>query len=118
LVTAVRALWDSDDSRKLRSEIGEGFVQLGRQVDDAIKGAQESEAAKEFKEQMKGTMEKARQSDVAGQVERGLVTGLQELNIQLSKLVQSLEARGAVKEEPAGEAGGEGEGPVPSEGEG
>jgi hypothetical protein len=52
LVGAVTSLWDSDESRKLRQEIGDGFVQLGQQVDEAIKTAQESEAAREFKTQV------------------------------------------------------------------
>jgi hypothetical protein len=118
LVTAVRALWDSEDSRKLRGEIGEGFVELGRQVDEAIRSAQESEAAKEFKGQMKEAMDKARESDIAGQVEQGLASGLHELNVQLSKVVDSLQRSGAVTEEPAGEAEAEGEGPAPNEARG
>jgi hypothetical protein len=90
LVTAVKALWDSEASRKLRQEIGDGFVELGNQIDDAVKTAQSSEAAKEFKVQVKDTMDKARESDVAGQVERNLVSGLQQLNAELSKFVESL----------------------------
>lgn len=98
LVTAVKALWDSDESRKLRQEIGDGFVELGKQIDDAVKTAQNSEAAKEFKVQVKDTMDKARESDVAGQVEHNLVSGLQQLNAELSKFVDSL---GATKSPPA-----------------
>ena len=37
LVTAVKSLWDSEDARKVRQEIGDGFVELSHQVDDAIK---------------------------------------------------------------------------------
>jgi hypothetical protein len=90
LVTAVKALWDSEDSRKLRQEIGDGFVELGKQIDAAVKSAQDSEAAKEFKEQVKDTMDKARESDVADEMERNLVSGLQKLNAELSKFVDSL----------------------------
>lgn len=93
LVTAVKSLWDSEESRKLRQEIGDGFVELGKQIDDAVKSAQESEAAKEFKVQVKDTMDKARESDVAGQVERNLVSGLQQLNAELSKFVDSLSTK-------------------------
>jgi hypothetical protein len=104
LATAVKSLWESEDSRKLRQEIGDGFVELGHQVDDAIKSAQESEAAKQFTVQVKETMDRARASDLTGKVEEGLVTGLRQLNEELSKMVSSLEARETVDEEPEGEA--------------
>jgi hypothetical protein len=90
LVTAVKALWDSEDARKVRQEIGEGFVELGHQVDEAMKTARESEAAKEFETKVKQTMDKARESDVADQVQEGLVTGLHQLNEELSKWLGSL----------------------------
>ncbi len=90
LVTAVKALWDSEDARKVRQEIGDGFVELGHQVDDAIKTARDSEATKEFETKVKETVDKARESDVAGQVQEGLVTGLRQLNEEMSKWVGSL----------------------------
>jgi len=100
LVTAVRSLWDSDESRKLRQEIGDGFVQLGQQVDEAIKTAQESETAKEFKVQVKETMDKARESDVAGKLQDNLVSGLHQLNAELGKLVTSFDAKDQATDEP------------------
>jgi NAD dependent epimerase/dehydratase family enzyme len=103
LTAAVKSLWESEDSRKLRQEIGDGFVELGHQVDTAIKSAQESEAAKQFTEQVKETMVRARESDITGKVEEGLVTGLRQLNDELSKIVGSLEARETSDEEPEGE---------------
>lgn len=90
LATAVKALWDSEDARKVRQEIGDGFVELSHQVDEAIQTAKESEAAKEFETKVKETMDKARESDVAGQVQEGLVTGLRQLNDELSKWVGPL----------------------------
>jgi hypothetical protein len=90
LVTAVKALWDSEDARQVRQEIGDGFVELGNQVDDAIQTARDSEATKEFEAKVKETVDKARESDVAGQVQDGLVTGLRHLNEEMSKWVGSL----------------------------
>jgi phage-related protein len=105
LTTAVKALWESEDSRRLRQEIGDGFMDLGQQLDAAIKSAQDSEAAKQFSEQVKATVDKARESDVAGQVEDGLVTGLRELNAAISKLVSSLDAHTTPSEPPAADSG-------------
>ena len=99
LVTAVKSLWDSEDARKVRQEIGDGFVELSHQVDEAIKTARESEATKEFETKVKETVDKARESDVAGQVQEGLVTGLRQLNDEMSKWVGSL----TPVEEPAPE---------------
>ena len=103
LSKAVKSLWESEDSRKLRQEIGDGFVELGRQLDSAVKSAQESEAAKQFSEQVKETVEKARASDIASQVEEGLVTGLREMNTQLSKLIRSLEPKEPKADAPEGD---------------
>ena len=91
LASAVRALWQSEESRKFRQDVGEGFAELGKQLDAAIKSAQETDAARQFSEQVKETMDKARETDVVGKLERSLVTGLRELNEQLSKTVSSLQ---------------------------
>jgi NAD dependent epimerase/dehydratase family enzyme len=102
LATAVKSLWESEDSRRLRQQIGEGFLELGQQIDTAIQSAQESETAKQFSEQVKETMEKARESDITTKVEQGLVSGLRQLNVQIEKLVESLQTPKATEEEPEG----------------
>jgi hypothetical protein len=91
LVTAVKALWLSEDSRRLRQELADGFAELGEQMDTAVRSAQESEAAKEFRVQVQEAMDKARQTDLAGKLEQSLVVGLRELNEQLSSLISSVE---------------------------
>jgi phage-related protein len=93
LAAAVKTLWESDESRSLRQDLREGVAGLGQQLDTAVKSAQESDAAKEFSEQIKETMDKARQSDLAGKLEQGLITGLRELNEEISKLVGSLQEK-------------------------
>lgn len=104
LVTAVKSMWESEESRKLRQEIGEGFVELGNQLDTAVKSAQESEAAKQFSEQVKEAVDKARDSDITTKVEEGLLTGLRELNVQLSKVVDSITSDEPDKAEPEAES--------------
>lgn len=89
LGSAIKALWASEETRTVRGEIRQGFVELGQHIDGAIKSAQDSEAAKQFTGQVKQTVEKAKESDVAGQIEQGIVTGLQELNKQLSQFIDS-----------------------------
>ena len=101
LASAVRALWQSEESRKFRQDVGEGFAELGKQLDAAIKSAQETDAARQFSEQVKETVDKARETDVVGKLERILVTGLRELNEQLSKTVSSLQDDEPPAEPPA-----------------
>jgi hypothetical protein len=107
LVAAFKAAWSSTESRKLRQEIGDGFVQFGRRMDEAVKAAQDSQAAKEFKEQVKETVDKARESDVGGKVQQTMITGLRQLNVELSKLVDSLQSSGQAEPPPESEPGPE-----------
>lgn len=93
LATAIKSLWESEESRKLRQQIREGFLELSRTVDAAIKSAQESESARQLSEQMKETIEKARQSEVVDKVEESLLTGLREMNERLARLIRSLEEK-------------------------
>jgi hypothetical protein len=92
LALAFKAMWEHDDSRKLRQELRTGFTELGRQVDSAIQTAQESETAQQFGEQVKDTVDKARESDLAAKMEEGVVTGLRELNTEISKFVNSIDS--------------------------
>lgn len=91
LAAAVKSLWEGEESRKLRQEIGDGVVRLGQQIESAVQSAQESESAKMLGEQVRGTVEKARDSELVYKLEHGLIVGLQELNKQVSKWVDSME---------------------------
>jgi hypothetical protein len=93
LTAAVKSLWESEESRQLRQEIGDGFTELGQQLDSAIKSAQESDTAREFSAQVKETVDRARESDLAGKMEHTLAAGLRDLNEQLGKVVDSMEAQ-------------------------
>ena len=93
LGTAVKSLWDSDESRNLRKEISEGLGEAVREMDKAVKTVQDSDAAKEFSQQVRGTVDKARESDVTDKIHQGLVSGLRDLNTELSKLLSSWETK-------------------------
>ena len=93
LGTAVKSLWDSDESRNLRKEISDGLAEAVQEMDKAVKEVRESDAAKEFGQQVRGTVDKARESDITGQIQQGLVSGLRGLNTELGKLLNSWEAK-------------------------
>ena len=103
LSSAFMSLWESEDSRKLRTEIEQGFLEIGQQVETAVKSARDSDAAKQFSEQVKETVDRARESEIASKFEDGLVTGLRELNQQLSAAVSSLEADATSEAKPEDE---------------
>jgi hypothetical protein len=92
LTTAVRAMWESEDSRRVRQEIGDGFLELGQQINAAVSTAQESEAAKQFGDQVKEAVDRARASDLTAEFERGMATGLHELNKGIASFLSSLES--------------------------
>lgn len=93
LAKAVQSLWESEESRKLRQELGDGFMELGQQLEAAISTAQQSEAAKKLGDQVKEATDRARASELTAEFERGLVTGLNELNRGLSKFLSSIESK-------------------------
>jgi uncharacterized phage infection (PIP) family protein YhgE len=93
LSTAFKSMWESEESRKLRQEIGDGFMELGQQLEAAISTAQQSEAAKKLGDQVKEATDRARASELTAEFERGLVTGLNELNKGLSKFLSSIESK-------------------------
>ncbi|MBN1658016.1 MAG: hypothetical protein JXA93_06415 [Anaerolineae bacterium] len=102
---AFTALWESEESRRVRQEIKEGFVELSQELDQAVKSAQESEAAKEFSHQVKETVERAREGEIAEKLETILSDGLKKLNQELAKVTRSLETRqsGAPEDAPEGD---------------
>jgi len=99
LAGAFKTLWDHDDSIRLRHELRDGFTELGRQFDTAIQSASESATAQQFGEQIRETVDRARESDVAGKIEEGVLTGLRELNAQVSHFVDSVESTEAEEAE-------------------
>ena len=103
---AVKSLWDSDESRSLRKEISDGLAEAAREMDKAVKSVQDSNAAKEFGQEVRATVDKARESDIVGQVQQGLLAGLRDLNTELSKLLSSWETKKPAEpsEPPAPEA--------------
>jgi len=91
LAEAVKSLWESEESRKLRRDLEKGFTEVANQVESAVQSARESDAGRRFTEEVRETVDKARETDVAGRLERGLASGLRELNQQLTRMVDSLQ---------------------------
>ena len=106
---AINLAWESEDRKKLQTEITTGLESFGVQVSDAMRKASESEAATQIRDQTEKVVIQVRQSDVTGEVRKGLIAGLEVLNKELGKLVERLEAEPQPAAPPATESAGPGE---------
>jgi molecular chaperone GrpE (heat shock protein) len=105
---AINLAWESEDRKKLQAEITTGLESFGVQVGDAMRKASESDAATQIRDQTDKVVAQVRQSDVTGEVRKGLIAGLEVLNKELGKLVERLE----VEPQPAAPSAAESAGPA------
>jgi molecular chaperone GrpE (heat shock protein) len=101
---AIAKAWESDDRKKLQAEVTTGLEGFGTQVSDAMRKASESEAASQIRDQTEKVVAQVRDSDVTGEVRKGLIAGLEVLNRELGKLVERLEVTSQKPEAPAAES--------------
>lgn len=107
---AIQAAWESDERKKLEAEVVDGLRKFGDEVAAATKKAGESDTAKQIKTQAEKVAADMQQKDVAGDIRKGLISGLEVINVELGKLVERLEPKKAPAEsvaEPVTEAAAE-----------
>ena len=107
---AIQAAWESDERKKLEAEVADGLRKFGDEVSAAAKKAGESDTAKQIKTQAEKVAADVQQKDVAGDIRKGLISGLEVINQELGKLVERLEPKKAPAEpvaEPTAEAAAE-----------
>jgi len=88
---AINVAWQSEDRKKLQAEVTSGLDSFGAQVSDAMRKASESDAATQIRDETEKVVVQIRESDVTGEVRKGLIAGLEVLNRELGKLVERLE---------------------------
>jgi uncharacterized membrane protein YccC len=103
---AINVAWESEDRKRLQSEITTGLESFGGQVSDALRKASESDAATQVRDQTEKVVVQIRQSDLTGEVRKGLIAGLGILNTELGKLVERLEVEPQPAAPPAAESAG------------
>jgi hypothetical protein len=92
---AARLAWESEECKRLQTEISEGVKNFSVQVDEAVRRASESETAKKVRTQAEQVAVRARETDVVDDMRQGLLVGLQTLNRELGKLLERLHSSGA-----------------------
>lgn len=93
LVQAVQAAWESEERKKLEAEVTEGLRKISDEVTAAARKANESDAAKQLKVQAEKIATEVKEHDIAEEVRKGLLVGLEAINQELGKLVERLEPK-------------------------
>jgi hypothetical protein len=109
MADAIKAAWESEDRRKLQAEILDGLQKFGDEVTVALDKAGQSDTAKDLRVKAEKVVVDVRASAVADDVRKGIISGLDVLNAEMSKLVEKLEPKPA----PADEVPVEPEAPEP-----
>ena len=102
MADAIKTAWESDDRKKLQAEILDGLQKFGDEVTVALDKAGQSDTAKDLRVKAEKVAVDVRASAVAEDVRKGIISGLDVLNAEMSKLVEKLEPKPApVDEAPA-----------------
>lgn len=103
LVQAVQAAWESEERKKLEAELTEGLRKISDEVTAAAKKANESDAAKQIKVQAEKIATEVKEHDIAEEVRKGLLVGLEAINQELGKLAERLEPKKKAESETPGD---------------
>jgi len=86
----VTAAWESDEGRHIRTQIGDALREMARQIDTVSKKVASHEETQKLRTQAEQLVDSVRQSDIAEDLQEGLLTGLKELNQALQKAISRL----------------------------
>jgi hypothetical protein len=92
---AVQSAWESEERKKLEAEVTEGLRKFSDEVTAAAKKASESDTAKQLRVQAEKVAAEVKEHDIAEEVRKGLLVGLEAINQELGKLVERLEPKKA-----------------------
>ena len=77
----------------IRREVTEAFQELGTQVQRAVAAVQEKPQTAELEQKARRALHQATEKPFVREVEETLVTGVQQINTQLRKLVDRMESQ-------------------------
>jgi len=92
LEAAFRAAIESDRAKQLQKDIAGGVRELTGQIQSAVKSVQTDPRFQKAEERGKQAFEQARESKVVNDIQETIVTGLTQLNAQLRKVVERIDA--------------------------
>jgi hypothetical protein len=86
----VTAAWESDEGRNIRNQIGDALKEMAQQLESVTKKVASREETQKLRSQAEQLVDSVRQSEVAEELQEGLLTGLKELNQALDKAIGRL----------------------------
>jgi hypothetical protein len=92
LEAAFRATIESDRAKRMQADLTAGVRELSGQLRTAVDSLQKDPRLQEVEERGRQALEQARESKFVSEVQDVLVTGIAQLNTQLRKLVERIEA--------------------------
>jgi heparin binding hemagglutinin HbhA len=92
LEAAFRAAIESDRAKQLQKDIAGGVRELTSQIQSAVKSVQTDPRFQKAEERGKQAFEQARESKVVNDIQETIVSGLTQLNTQLRKVVERIDA--------------------------
>ena len=95
LVEAGRLAWESEDRKRLQTEMAENLRRFGDQIETGIEQARASDTTKQVTEQAQKVAAKVQDAHVVDEVRDSLTVGLTGLNRELSRLIDRLATRTA-----------------------
>ena len=101
MADAIKAAWESDDRKKLQTEIVDGLQKFGDEVTEALDKAGQSDTAKDLRVKADKVAADMRESGVVEDVRKGIISGLDAINKELGKLVEKLEPKATPADEAA-----------------
>jgi len=86
----VTAAWESEEGRNIRDQIGDALKEMAQQLDSATKKIAAHEETQKLRTQAEQLVDSVRTSEIAEELQEGLLTGLKELNQALDKAIGRL----------------------------
>ncbi len=110
LAAAAKNAWESEERKRLQGEIVNGVQRAGQEINAAVNKASEHEQVQQFRTKAVKVAEDVQKTDVAEEIRKGILVGLQAVNRELGKLLERLETKpgeaevGPVTDTSGGEA--------------
>ncbi|GAB4123509.1 MAG: hypothetical protein Fur005_35380 [Roseiflexaceae bacterium] len=92
LESAFRMMMESDRTKQIKSDLTAGIREISSQMRSTIEQAQHDPRLKEAEERGRKALEEARESKVVQEMQELFVMGVTQINQQLRKLVERIEA--------------------------
>lgn len=103
LTDALRAAWETPESKRLREEMVDGLTELGGTLQREVDNLSNSEAAQQLRTGVSQAAEKLGSAEVQNKVRGELIGALQSLNSELQKLIDNWQAEPASTDGAASE---------------